>query len=164
MQSSKLISKIKAEEGEIQELKHRLEEIKKEAEDYKNKYLRALADYQNYDKRVKEEKLEFGKSANAVLLLQLLPFLDDLDKAEIFIKDQGLKMVKEKFYNLLKDLKVEEIQVLGKEFNPHLAHAIDTVEGEKNNIVVEVLRKGYMFNGKVLRVAQVKVSKRNLKH
>jgi molecular chaperone GrpE (heat shock protein) len=47
----------------------------------------------------------------------------------------------------------------GKEFDPHVAEAVDVVEGEKDNIVVEVLRKAYEFNGKLLRVGQVKVSK-----
>ncbi|OGK31524.1 nucleotide exchange factor GrpE, partial [Candidatus Roizmanbacteria bacterium RIFCSPHIGHO2_12_FULL_36_11] len=72
----------------------------------------------------------------------------------------GLKMIKDKFVQIIRDEKIEELQVLGKEFDPHLAEAVDVVKGEKDNIIVEVLRKGYTLNGKVLRVAQVKVTKK----
>lgn len=138
------------------------QKIKKDKEDWKNKYLRALADYQNLEKRAREEKEEIVKGANTGLLLKLLPFLDHLDKAEIFIKDDGLKMTKEQFEKTLRAAGLEEIHILGKEFNPHLAEAIDVIPGEKDNLVVEVLKKGYKFNNKVLRVAQVKVSKKNI--
>jgi len=129
---------------------------------YKSKYLRALADYQNLEKRIHEEKEHVIKNANGHLILKLLPFLDSLDKAEVFIKDGGLKLVKEQLLKALSDAGLEEVPVLGKEFNPYSAEVVDMVEGEKDNIVVEVLRKGYQFNGKVLRVAQVKVSKKIL--
>ena len=137
-----------------------VEGLKAEVADWKNKYLRALADYQNLEKRVYEEKGELLKMGSLRLIIQLLPFLDHLEKAEIFVKDQGLKMVKESFTNLLKEMGIVELDVLNKEFDPHLSEAIDTVTGEKDNIVVEVLRKGYEYDGKVLRVAQVKVSKK----
>lgn len=136
-----------------------IEKLKKEVEDYKNRYLRALADYQNLEKRTVEEKEQLIFQANKNLLLKLLPILDNLENAEVFIKDEGLKMVKNSFYQLLKSEGVEEIDILGKEFDPHLAEAVEVVEGAKDNVVVEVIRKGYRINNKVLRVAQVKVSK-----
>lgn len=139
-----------------------IEKLKKEVEEYKNKYLRALADYANLERRVEKERQEIVVNANKNLLLKILPILDNLEKAEIFIKDDGLKMVKNNFYQFLKSEGVEEIQILGKEFDPQLAEAIEVVEGEKDNIIVEVLKKGYKFNNKVLRVAQVKVSKRKI--
>ncbi len=137
-----------------------LEKIKKEKDDYKSKYLRALADYQNFEKRVRSEEQEMVKGANAHLLLKLLPFLDNLEQAQVFIKDEGLKIAKNHFYGILKDTGLEEIPVIGKEFDPQVAEAIDIVPGENDNVVVEVLRKGYRFNGKALRPAQVKVSKK----
>ncbi len=94
------------------------------------------------------------------VLLKLLPFLDNLDQAETFVKDNGLKLIKENFFKTLHELGLEEIQVLSKEFDPYNAEAIDMVEGKEDNKVVEVLRKGYKFKDKVLRVAQVKVSKK----
>lgn len=131
-----------------------------EIDECKNKYLRALADYQNFEKRVYQEKEEIRINANRSLIIKLLSFLDSLDKAEIFIKDVNLRLVKDNFHKLLKDEGLEEIQVLGKEFDPYQAEVVDLVEGEKENIVVEILRKGYLLNGKVIRVAQVKVTKK----
>ncbi|OGK14487.1 nucleotide exchange factor GrpE [Candidatus Roizmanbacteria bacterium RIFCSPHIGHO2_02_FULL_37_15] len=150
----------KEENLAIKKLSEELEKVKNERESYKNKYLRALADYQNYEKRVKDERNRLMEVANSETILKLLPFLDDLDKAEIFVKDPGLKIIKDKFTQTLKEIGLEEIQILKKQFDPHTAEAIDVVEGNEDNIVNEVLRKGYLYKGKVLRVAQVKVTKK----
>jgi len=149
--------KIKEEDNKFKE---EIEKLKKEVQEYKNKYLRALADYQNFENRVKEEKLRLIETANLSLISKLLPFLDTLDKAEIFIKDEGLKMTKTQLHQILKEAGVEEVDVLNKPFDPLTSEAIDIVKGEINNLVVEVLRKGYKFGNKILRVAQVKVSKK----
>ena len=146
---------------EIVKLKKLIEEQKKQIEEYKTKYLRALADYQNLEKRINLEKQELIKMANKNLLLKILPIVDDLEKAEIFVKDDGLKLVKDNFLKFLKNEGVEEIEVLGKDFDPQLAEAVEVVKGEKDNIVVEVLRKGYRLGDKILRVAQVKVAKKD---
>ncbi len=135
-------------------------DIKKEVEEWRNKYLRALADYQNLEKRMQEERYELLKMGDLQLLLKLLPFLDHLEKAEVFVKDKGLMMVKDSFMQILKDMGIKEIEVLDREYDPRLAEAIDTVVGDEDNLVVEVLRKGYEYEGKILRVAQVKVSKK----
>ncbi len=137
-----------------------LGKVKAERDDYKSKYLRALADYQNFERRIREEEQEMVKGANAGMLLKLLPFLDNLDKAEVFVKDAGLKIAKDHFLKILTEIGLEEIPVLGKEYDPHLAEAVDMIAGEKDNVVVEVLKKGYKFNDKILRIAQVKVSKK----
>jgi len=138
-----------------------IEKLKKEVDEYKNKYLRALADYQNFEKRIEQYKEEIKKTGEKQLILKLLPFLDNLEKAEFFVKDQGLKQIKDGFYQVLKSEALEELDVLGKEFDPATAEAVDIVMGEKENMVVEVIRKGYKFNDKILRVAQVKVSKKS---
>lgn len=143
-------------------ISEQIEQLKKEVEEYKNKYLRALADYQNFEKRVREEKDEVRNQFNKELLLRLLTFLDNLDKAEIFIKDNNLKMIKDNFYKILKDEGLKEIDILGKEFNPYTSEVVDIIEGKQDNIVVEVLRKGYEFKRKMIRVAQVKVSKKKV--
>jgi len=137
-----------------------IEKLKKEVEEYKNKYLRALADYQNFEKRVKEERNQLVRTANLNLIMKLLRFLDSLEKAEVFIKDQGLKIAKDHLFQSLKEIGIEEIDVVNKPFNPKVAEAIDIVQGDKDDVVVEVLRKGYRIEDKILRVAQVKVSKK----
>lgn len=134
--------------------------LKQEIESYKNKYLRALADYQNFEKRINEQTQELKKIGEKQLILKLLPIIDGLDKASIFIKDQGLRQIRESFIQLLKTEKVDELDVLGKEFDPTTAEAIEMVNGEKDNMVVEILRKGYRLGESILRVAQVKVSKK----
>lgn len=149
-------------EAENKKLIEELEKVKRESGDFKNKYLRALADYQNYEKRVSEEKMQADKIANIALFLKLLPFIDSLEQAEIFIKDQGLKIVKDKFQAMLRETGLEEIQVLGRPFDPHVAEAVEVVQGKEDNIIKEVLRKGYRYNEKVLRVAQVKVTKKKI--
>ncbi|OGK11821.1 nucleotide exchange factor GrpE [Candidatus Roizmanbacteria bacterium RIFCSPLOWO2_01_FULL_37_12] len=145
---------------DIEKIKKENEELKKQIEDFKNKYLRALADYQNYEKRVKVEKDQVSQTVTKNVLLKLLPFLDNLDKAQAFVKDNGLKMIKDNFFKALQEIGLEEIQVLGKPFDPYTAEAIDIVEGKDDNIIVEVLRKGYKYKGQILRVAQAKVSKK----
>ena len=133
-----------------------------ERDDYKNKYLRALADYQNLDRRMRDERVEIRKAAEASVILDLLPFLDTLNQAEVFIKDPGLKMVKDTFIQQLASMGVKTIDVLNKEYDPYTAEAIEVVAGEQENIVVEVVRNGYMLFDKILRPAQVKVSKKSL--
>jgi len=145
----------------INHLKNELDKARKETNDFKNKNLRALADYQNFEKRVREEQETVRVKGKQEIFIQLLSILDSLEKAEVFIKDVGLKQVKDSFCQLLRDEQIEEINLLGKEFDPRLAEAVDVVVGERDNIVVEVLRKGYRFGGKILRVAQVKVSKKS---
>ncbi len=147
-------------EEEMRKLKEELEGAKKTAEEHKNKYLRALADYQNHEKRVQEEKERLVQRANKDLILKVLPFLDNLDKAELFVKDEGLRIAKDHFKQILHEAGLEELEVLNKEFDPYTAEVIDIVSGQKDNIVAEILRKGYAYRGQVIRPAQVKVSKK----
>ena len=138
----------------------RMDELKRQVEEYKGKYLRALADYQNLEKRISEERETWIQGAHKKLMEKLLPFLDNLDRAEAFIKDENLKMIASSFRKILEQEGLSEIDVLGKEYDPYVAEVLDIVPGDRNNVVTEVLRKGYRFNGTVLRVAQVKVSKK----
>ena len=137
-----------------------IERLKKELENCKNNYLRALADYQNLEKRVFEEKKEIINGANKNFITSLLPFLDNLEKAEVFIKDPGLKMIKDSFLTILKEAGLEEIDLLNKEYDPHVAEAIEVVPGEKDNVISEVIRKGYRLGDKILQTAQAKVTKK----
>lgn len=137
-----------------------IKKLKQEVEEWKNKYLRALADYQNLEKRVNNEMIHFQKKANLKLLLQFLEVLDLIEKAEVFIEDHGLKLVKDKFLAILEEQGVKEIDLLGKPYDPHLAECIEVVEGKKDNIIVEVVRKGYQIENEIIRVAKVKVEKK----
>ena len=126
---------------------------------YKNSYLRALADYQNFEKRVGKEREELLKSASRRMITKLLPLLNNLEKAEVFVKDPGLKLIKDELEKILKEEGLEEIEVAGSIYNPEVAEAVEIVDGEQDNKIVEVIRKGYKLNNKVIQPAQVKVSK-----
>lgn len=154
------VDELKKVQEELAKVKADLEEEKKISGENKTKYLRALADYQNFENRVASQREELINNANKHLIIKLLSFLDNLDQAEIFVKDDHLKLIKDSFHKLLKEEGLKEIEVQGKEYDPYTAEVIDMIGGEKENQVVEVLRKGYEMNGKVIRVAQVKVSKK----
>lgn len=136
------------------------EEQLKVGEEYKMKYLRAIADYQNYERRVQDQRIEWTKNANKKVILKLLSFLDDLERAELFVKDPNLIHVKETFAKMLKSEGLEEIEVLGKSYSPYTAEVVDMKEGKEDGRVLAVLRKGYTYNGQLLRVAQVTVEKK----
>ena len=136
-------------------------EVKKTCcEEYKSKYLRALADYQNLEKRTHEEHVRLRDRVTAQVCAKLLPFLDNLDAAQAFVKDPNLKLIRENFIHMLHEMGIQEIEVLNKPFDPYTSEAVDVAPGKENDMVVEVTRKGYAFKEIVLRVAQVKVSKK----
>ncbi|MEK7534189.1 MAG: nucleotide exchange factor GrpE [Patescibacteria group bacterium] len=140
-----------------------IEELKKRLEELDNKYKRALADYQNLEKRVREEKREWLLTVNKDLLLHLLPVLDTLILAKKHIKvhDEGLSLSIKQFEDLLKAEGVERIETVGKSFDPHLMQCVETIEGEEGKIVEEI-RAGYKLHNTVLRAALVKVGKKKI--
>lgn len=133
---------------------------KQEQIDWKEKYLRALADYQNLEKRTDDRIQRALRAAHEPLLLSLLEIVDDIEKAETFIQDPGLRLIQAKLNKLLFDQGVKEIEVQGKMFDPNLAEALNVVEGEDEGMVIDLLRKGYWQGDKVLRPAGVAVSKK----
>ena len=119
---------------------------------------RVMADYDNFKKRVARDQLELVKFSNRELLTKLLPVLDDLERAEAHVKDEGLSLAIKHLREVLSAEGVSELEVIGKTYNPALAEATETVDGPKNQ-VVEVTKKGYKLNDMILRPAQVKVGK-----
>lgn len=133
--------------------------MKKQSDEWKNKYLRALADYQNLDKRTNEEKTEIRKFAAEVVIIRLLPVMDSLSKAKEHLKDPGLDLAHKEFETVLGELGVTKLDVAGKPFDPHIMECIEVVSGPDNEVVEELL-PGYRLHDKILRVAQVKVGKK----
>lgn len=129
-----------------------------EINDYKDKYLRALADYQNLEKQTQTWKESYSQYATAELIRKLLEILDDLAKAQEHLDDDGLSLVISKFLSVLKSEGLEELDLAGAEFDPNLAEVISTETGDKENIIVKVLQKGYIYKDKVIRPAKVVVS------
>jgi len=130
----------------------------REAEEWKNKYMRALADYRNLEKRSEERVSEVRKYAAELILGRLLPVVDTFGKVKMHIQDPGLELAYKELVSMLKEQGVEKIDVAGKTFDPVEMECIEVVPGADNEVTEEVL-PGYTFRGKVLRVAQVKVGK-----
>lgn len=132
--------------------------------DYKERYLRALADYQNLKRQVEAERTHLFEFATMSVLEQLIPTLDLLHQAEVFVKDAGLKMVVSQFEKTLTDMGLQELTLVGTDYDPHTAEVVDTIEDDgKENIVKEVVKAGYHIRNRTVRVAQVKVSKKKEK-
>jgi len=132
--------------------------MKKQADEWKNKYLRALADYQNLERRTREEKEVIRSYAAEIILGRLLPVVDIFAKVKEHVSDPGFDLAYKELHAVLQEQGVTHIQVVGHEFNPHEMECIEVVDG-KNNIVVEETLPGYKIHGKILRIAQVKVGK-----
>lgn len=135
--------------------------LKQKVEELENQVKRVLADYQNLEKRVAEEKREWVLTANKNLLLLILPILDTLLKASKHSQDQNLKVSINQFLDILKSEGVVRIETKDKDFDPRLMEGIERVEGAKDKVVEET-RLGFMLNDNVLRPAQVTVGKEEL--
>ena len=130
--------------------------------DLENQLKRALADYQNLERRIDEERRLLSALSAALVIEKLLPILDNLENAQKHLKDEGLEMVVKQFGDVLTSEGVEEIPAEGSPFDPNLHEATEILESDKDGIVLKVLRKGYKINDKVLRPAQVAVGRRKI--
>ncbi len=145
------------EEAEVQDISH-VEQLQAQVKEAEEKYLRAIADYHNFEQRTMKERAAIMDRCKRDVLLTFLPVLDNLAKAELFIDDPGLKMIRDQFMQTLQMHGVEEVPLLGETFDPHLAECIELVDGEPEKIV-EVLRNAYRLNGNVIQHGQVRVGR-----
>src|SRR3990167_10841513 len=139
--------------------------LKQKLANLENQLKRAIADYQNLEKRGALERETFIKIANSNLISNLLPGLDILEKSAFHSQDSGVKMALEQFRQALKLEGLEEIDPkTGDPFDPRFQECVETVESQDQtpNTVSEVVSKGFVFrDGIVLRPAKVKVFKSN---
>jgi molecular chaperone GrpE len=145
-----------------------LEKLRAENEEYQQRLLRAQADFDNYRRRTVKEKEELGKYASAKLITELLPVIDNFERALQTSGDvtdaasyvKGVEMIFRQLEGVLKAEGLTAMEAEGQPFNPEFHQAIMQVESEEHEegIVVEVVQKGYMLKDKVLRPAMVKVS------
>lgn len=160
--------KLKKAEGELKELKKALTDKDSELADLNDRYLRVCAEYENFRKRsAKEKEAVYGDTVCEVLT-QILPVLDNLERAAAYNVEgaeesplgKGLEMTLKSFSELLGKLGVAEIEAEGKPFDPTVHNAVMHVDDESlgENVVVEVFMKGYAKGDKVLRYSMVKVA------
>lgn len=125
-------------------------------DEWKNKYLRALADYQNLVKRTDVEKQEIQMYATEQFLKKLLPIVDTLELAQHHVQNEGLALALKELHAVLNGYGVKKIEMQGASFDPHSMECIEVVEGEKDRIV-SVSQPGYQMHNKLLRAAKVQV-------
>jgi len=141
-----------------------LEAARAEAKENFAKYQRALADFQNYKRRTEEERAQAGRLANLAFVLNILPVVDDLQRAldSLDVKlaglqwVEGIRAIQRKFEGALQASGVTEIQAEGQDFDPNVHEAIGEDLGEEGK-VVRVLQKGYRMGDRVVRPAIVMV-------
>ncbi|MCR2803201.1 nucleotide exchange factor GrpE [Paenibacillus soyae] len=146
----------------------RYDELAKQADEAQQRYLRAQADFDNFRRRTMKEKEELGQYASMKLLGQLLPVVDNFERAIAAASSnsdyeslaKGVDMIFRQLSQTLDAEGLKPIQSVGEPFNPEFHQAIMTVESDEyeEGIVVEEVQKGYMLKEKVLRPAMVKVS------
>ncbi len=142
------------------------EKLKAEAEDSKRKWYLVTAEYENYRKRTASTRSQAYAEGRADVVKGLFPIADMLELAVQSCAEektrQGIQMIQKSFYKLLDEENITEICPLGEEFNAETSEAVlavDPDEGEESGIVKQVFRKGYEQKGKILRFAQVSVTK-----
>lgn len=150
---------------EEQEEKAEGKEEKEPEEDENSRYMRLMADFQNYKKRVEKEKSDIYSYANEKLATELLTVLDNFERAlehegENDSFKEGMEMIFKQLFDVLEKAGLKEIPALGEEFDPNFHNAVmneDTEEYESGT-VSGVMQKGYTLNGKVIRPSMVRVA------
>jgi len=151
----------------IEEIEKMLEEMEQKKEEYFLGWQREKADFLNYKKQEFERLKGTLCIAKESVFEEIIPVLDSFRLAEKAISEEdknnksviGLLMIKKQLENALKALGLEEIESIGKSFNPSLHEAVEEVEGGETGLIIEEVEKGYNYNGKVLRPSKVKVGK-----
>ena len=169
-------SSAESEEAESEDKEDSSEDKKSSKKDKKNKaqeiidelndkVMRQMAEFENFRKRSDKEKTQMYDMGAKSILEKILPVVDNFERGLDAAADgdsfaDGMKMIYKQLMTSLEEAGVKEIEAEGEEFNPDYHNAVMHVEDEElgENVVVEVLQKGYMYNDTVLRHAMVKVA------
>jgi len=152
------------------------DEIRRERDDYRDRYLRSIAEFDNYRKRIERERRELAEFVSFELLGDLLPVVDDLERAlaaapgpaggsstqTVAGYRAGVELILKQINELLKKKGVTPIEAAGADFDPHLHQAVATEPSttHRDNEVIQELRRGYRLGERLLRPAMVKVASR----
>lgn len=154
-----------AENAEAVEAEAIEDEKEKELKALNDKYLRVVAEYDNYRKRTAKEKESIYPEAKVSVVSSFLPVLDNFERALNAANDtdplyEGVKMIKKQFEETLKSIGVEEIKAVGEKFDPNFHNAVMHVDDDSygENEIVEEFQKGYKTGDRIIRYSMVKVA------
>lgn len=151
-------------------LEAQLAKAQAQVEEYKDKYLRQLAEFDNYRRRVIKEKADLIKNGGEKVISAILPILDDFDRANETLgkmgegasaEKKGVELIIEKFVKILKQQGLEKMDVVGKPFDVDFHEAVAMVPGQPDELkgkVIDCVLAGYMLNEKVIRHAKVAIA------
>jgi molecular chaperone GrpE len=148
-----------------------LKEKAAKADEHWEKVLRLGAEFENTKKRLERQSQEGIRFANEKLVLEVLPLVDDMDRAiasldaghELRKVKEGLHLVQNKFHRVLEQHGVEPIEAVGRPFDPHLHEAVAEVESDaEEGSVVEEVQRGYTLNGRLARPSRVKIARKRI--
>lgn len=149
-----------------QQLEAELATLQKERDEVKDKYLRMFAEFENYRRRTAKERIELQKTASASVLRDLLPVLDDFDRAKVAAGEAGLpegvQLIQDKLLTTLSRKGLKPMDSNGKAFDAELHEAITEIPAPTDELkgkVVDTVERGYTLNDKIIRYAKVVVGK-----
>ena len=156
------------EKAKVQELEAELEKLKAEKAELNDRFLRLFSEFDNYKKRVSKEKLDLIATASEKVIVNLLPVIDDFERAiaanekadNIDSIKEGFNLIYNKLLQMMKRFDVEEIQAKGEKFNTDFHEAVThfpVQKEEDKGKVIDVTEKGYKLKDKVIRYAKVVV-------
>ena len=144
----------------------RINELEEQLKELNDKYLRLYSEFDNNKKRTAKERIELIKSAGEDVYKLILPLMDDFERAlkanenatDVKAINEGVNLIYQKLKTSFTSRGLEEMKALGEEFNPDLHEAITNIPAPSEDLkgkIVEVMEKGYLLNGKVVRFAKV---------
>ncbi len=158
--------------SELDKLRKQVEDLTKESAMYKDKWLRAEAEMDNYKKRVHKEKLEQMKYGYETLIRELLPVIDNLERAIEYSKKhsqkdslyEGVELTLKLLRKVVEGFGVNTISTVGQLFDPNFHEGIGVEEGQdyEDNVIVKEVEKGYLYNDRLIRPAKVIVGKKSI--
>ncbi|WP_185873364.1 nucleotide exchange factor GrpE [Blattabacterium cuenoti] len=151
---------------EIKLLEEKLEKLEEKLEKEKDKFLRLFAEFENYKKRIKKEKLDIFSIINEQIIIDLIPILDDFERGIKELKKEqeksivkGISLIQNKLIKILKEKGLDKIKIKkGDEFNTDIHEAITQIPTIKENLkgkIIDIIEDGYVLKEKVIRHAKV---------
>jgi molecular chaperone GrpE len=161
--TSKEVNELKELETSLNE---NIAELKSDIERLKDKNIRLLAEFDNYKRRTRDEKIHLIRYSGEEIVLSFLPAIDDLqrtvdnaDKTDESSIKKAIKLVHQKLTKNLKEKNIESFDTIGETFDPELHEALMSELGEEDDIVVKEFESGYKYHDRIIRHAKVVVSK-----